>query len=138
MSAPDPIAALRTVRAVLLAVEDPEAQPAAAVVADAIGAWLVTGGSFAEAMGMTSDWHSAVRQREQRRAIRGAAEQHFGGLSCHKQARAIATAALAYETTRWPDDSAARRRPDGLNGYLFDILSAGPMLAVETLRKCIG
>ncbi len=137
-SAPHPLDALRTVRDLLLAVEDPEAQPAALVVVGAIDAWFAEGGDFAAHLGLAPGWHSAMRQREQRRAIREAAERHFGGMSCHKQARAMAAAALAYETTRWPQDRAARHRPDGLSGCLFDILSAGPMLAAETLRKCIG
>ena len=133
MSAPTPIAALRAVRDLVIDHQDAALIP----IAWAIDDWLANGGDFAAALGLAPGWHSALRQRQRDATLRDLA-QYFPGLCGRALAKAIATAASDYETRRWSRDRTARRRPDGKDGLLFDLLTMGRMPTEETLRKCIG
>jgi hypothetical protein len=129
-----PINALRRASAVLL----DSADPAAWRVAQAIDAWLNQGGDFASALGMATNWHSALRLRQRDAALRELALVHFASLRGDPRARAMVAAAADYEARRWPRDRASWRRPDGRDGLFFDVLSQGRMPGREMLRKCFG
>jgi hypothetical protein len=133
MTVPNPITALRAVRDMLVN----EADAAMLPVAVAIDNWLMTGGDFATALGLAPGWHSALRQW-QRDATVGELARHFSGICGRPLARAMTAAAADYETRRWPRDRATRRRPDGMDGLFFDLLSMGGIPSEHTLRKCIG
>jgi hypothetical protein len=129
----DPITAVRSARAVLLACDDVAVLP----VVRAFDTWLADGGDFAAALGMAPGWHSALRQKERDAALSGMAARYFACLCGIRLAREIAAAGLDYETRRYPRDRTTGRRPDGMDGYLFDIALNGGMPGIETLRKRI-
>jgi hypothetical protein len=130
---PDPITALRRARDLLAEQGDADVVP----VVWAIDGWIARGGDFAAALGMAPGWHSAARIRQRDAALRKLAAQ-YAPLRGRRLAAALVADAKRYETTRWPGDCADQRRPDGLQGLFYDLLSHGPMPAEETLRKCIG
>jgi hypothetical protein len=63
------------------------------------------------------------------------AERHFPRLVGRPLADAVDKAGRNYETTSWPRDLAARRRPDGRNGDFYDVLSWGPLPGEARLRQ---
>ncbi len=128
-----PIDALRLVRDLVLEQPDRGLWPIAAAIDD----WLASGGDFALALGLAPGWHAALRQRHRDATLRSLV-LYFPGLCGRGLAKAMAIAAADYESRRWPRDRADRRRPDGKDGLLFDLLMMGHMPAEETLRKCIG
>ncbi len=129
----DIIAALRRARAALLANQD----PTVLLVACAFDDWLSGGGDFAAHLGLAPWWHSSLRIRERDAALRELARRHFPGLCGRKLARALVAAIRDYEAHRWPRDHAARARPDGADGLMYDALCRGPIPGEEMLRKCI-
>jgi hypothetical protein len=80
-------------------------------------------------------WRSEARRRDRDAALLHLARQHFPSLEGREVARAVAAAARRYEGTSWSRDRRAQRRPDGLNGDLFDVLSFSSMPSVGTLRR---
>jgi hypothetical protein len=133
MSTPAPITALRAVRDLLIDHQDATLLP----VAWAIDDWLANGGDFALSLGLAPGWHSALRQRQRDAALRDLTG-YFPDLCGRRLAKALADAASDYEGRRWPRDRADRRRPDGMDGLIYDVLTLGRMPTEETLRKCIG
>jgi hypothetical protein len=65
------------------------------------------------------------------------AHRRFPGLGCRSTARAMAATFRGYETTAWPRDRASGRRPDGLSGDLYDVLSLGGVPAERSLRAIL-
>lgn len=125
--------ALGSARRTLVDHADEKARP----VIDAIDRFLA-GEDFAAALGMAGGWHSAFRQRERERALRMLEANYFCGLSGWPLAHALTAAASAYESGGWPQDRAARRRPSGMNGYLYDIFCVSKMPGEETLRRRVA
>jgi hypothetical protein len=148
MSAPAPITALRAVRAdtvervgaigraVALMVEHGDA--GVMEVATAVADWLDQPDATVTldvALGLPATWRSDIRRGRRDAALIDLARRRFPGLEGREAARAVATAARRYEGSSWPRDRRANRRPDGLSGDLFDVLSHGDMPSEATLRR---
>jgi hypothetical protein len=80
-------------------------------------------------------WRTEARRRARDDALVRLARKHFPALQGRAVAGAVAAAARRYEGTSWPRDRRAQRRPDGLSGDLFDVLSFSAMPSQGTLRR---
>jgi hypothetical protein len=127
----DPIAALRIVRELLLQRDD----QASRMVATAIHGMLIEGLSFEIGMGLMPGWRGTAQRCARDHALAEIAAAFFPRSCVRQLAREVATALLRYGATAWPRDKAARRRPDGLRGLLFDVLMAGPPPGFSQLRN---
>lgn len=132
MSTPAPITALRAVRDLLIDQPDASLWPVAA----AIDTWLAAGdGDFAAALGLPPGWHSALRRRQRNDVLCEVARRRFPALNPSAAALALLRASRRYEGTSWPRDRKSGRRPDGINGDIFDVLSLGEMPCERILRS---
>jgi hypothetical protein len=131
---PDPIVAVRAARDLLLLHGD----AAVLAVARALDEWMARGGDFARALGLAGGWHSALVQRERDKALRELADRYFPALTGRALAHALGAAGHEYESRQFPKHYAARFRPDGRNGLLYDVALLGGMPCEETIRKRIG
>jgi len=134
MTTAAPITALRAVRDLLVDHGDATLLP----VARAIDDWLANGGSFAGALGLPPTWRSDARRSARDAALLRLARQHFPNMAVQTAALAIAAAARRYEGTAWPRDRQKHRRPDGLRGEIFDVLSLGDMPSVGTMCRILN
>ena len=130
----DTIAALQ--RAIVVLARSGDAE-----IAYAIDAWLALPPqekiSFEQAIGLAPTWRSDERRAARDAALRELRTRHFLHLSRRQAARAVAAALLHYETTAWPRDRRDRRRPDGVNGYCFDALTASDHMPQEARLRQI-
>jgi hypothetical protein len=128
------MAAIR--RAVALMVEHGDA--GVLEVARGVGNWLdqpdaeVT---LDAALGLPPGWRSDVRRHQRDAALLDLISRRYPGMEGREAARAVATVARRYEGSSWPRDRRANRRPDGINGDIFDILVQGDMPSEATLRR---
>ena len=120
----------------LLAEHDAEMQRIAA----ALDLWLppAEGMPFDQALGLPATWRSSWRRAERDAALIRLRAQHFPQLSGRPAAHAVAAAVRRYETTAWLRDYHSRRRPDGLSGACYDVLTHGDAPGHETLRRLLG
>jgi hypothetical protein len=91
--------------------------------------------SFEEALGLRGNWCTRVRCEAQADILRYIAGRHFPTLVGRPRAKAVDKAGRNYETTSWPRDHKAKRRPDGLRGDFYDVLSWGPLPGKSRLRQ---
>jgi hypothetical protein len=95
--------------------------------------------SFDQALGLPPTWRANARRSQRDAALRELRARHFLHHSGRKAARAVAGAVLHYETTTWPRDRRDRRRPDGVNGCCFDVLTFADHVPQEArLRQILG
>ena len=87
------------------------------------------------ALDLPQGWRSEVRRLARDAALLDLVRRRYPGLEGREAARAVASVARRYEGSSWPRDRRANRRPDGLNGDLFDILAQGDMPSEATLRR---
>lgn len=124
------VGALRAVRDLLL--EQPDTR--LYVIAYAINAWIRDGGDFSQALGLPHGWRAMHRRELRDAALIDLVRRRFPEMEGRAAARAVAAAGRRYEGGAWPRDRRAERRPDGLNGDFFDILSLGELPSYGTLR----
>lgn len=130
----DPIAALRLVCAELLE----RADPASAIVANAIATWLAVDVGWDAALGLATNWRSTARLRARDTALRALAAEYFPNLVGRRLAVAVAHAVRRYECGGWARDRATRHRPDKMAGAIYDVLSVGAVPAERQLRNILG
>jgi len=112
--------------------------PQVVFVVEGLQWWLQNDGmTFDVALGLTGAWRAEDRRRRRDRLIQRLALAHFGDSKGRARALAIAKAARRYRGTSWPRDRHAGRRPDGLNGVIFEVLSLGPFPSEPTLRRIL-
>jgi hypothetical protein len=87
------------------------------------------------ALDLPPGWRTELRRHQRDAALLDLVRRRFAGMEGREAARAVATAARRYEGSAWPRDRRANRRPDGMNGDLFDILIQGDMPSEATLRR---
>ena len=106
-------------------------------LAAAVLVWLSDGApmSFDAALGLPSGWRDLVRRERRNAALVGLAERRFPGLAGRALAAAVALAVRRYEASSWPRDRRAGRRPDGMAGDLFDLLTLGESLSESRIRS---
>jgi hypothetical protein len=111
--------------------------PALLRVADSLKLWLESENiKFEQALGTASNWRSVMRRRR-RDEIYVEIFPDLRGVS--RRARAITEAIDRYQTSSWRHDRDSGRRPAGVNGLIYDLLSLGErLLDVEALRKLPG
>ena len=113
--------------------------PEGLFVADALILWLRDGGpelNLEQALGLAPGWRARACRYRREALIRDLAG-HWPGLRGRAAARAIVARVLAYETQgRWKRDRSSKR-PDGLEGIIFELLHLGPMLGEESVRKIL-
>jgi hypothetical protein len=109
-------------------------------IADGLSVWRDAETITLEmALGLPNTWRSAMRRSFRDDLYAGIARTHFSTLKGLPLARAIVAAIDHYETSSWRDDRANGRRPAGLKGQIFELLSLKErLLDVEALRKLIG
>jgi hypothetical protein len=108
-------------------------------IADALSLWRESDATTLEsALGLPPTWRSAMRRRARDRLYDSIAATCFPDLSGRPLANAIAGMIRDYETTAWPADRDAGRRPHGPNGLVFDLLMlGGRRLDHESLRRIV-
>jgi hypothetical protein len=108
-------------------------------VAGALAIWIDQAPAatitFDDALNLPPGWRSALRRQQRDQALLRLWRHHFVGLQGREAVRAVSAAARRYEGTGWPRDRRTGRRPDGLNGDLFDVLCLGSLPAEGSLRR---
>jgi hypothetical protein len=133
----DVAAGLHKVIAMAAASGDPEALHAA----DALAVWTAGNDSVSleSALGVASTWRSATRRSARDEIYDLIAATCFPDLAGRPLARAVDSLISRYETTAWPADRDAGRRPHGPNGLVFDLLALRVRrLDQDALRKTVG
>lgn len=113
------------------------AEHGAGDVGQALSMWLDGGTSitFEAACGLPADRRSRARLVERDGLLLCVATRWFPHLRGRPLADAVAAAARRYEGSAWPRDRRAHRRPDGIQGDLFDVLLVGEMPGEARLRQ---
>ncbi|HEV2546029.1 MAG TPA: hypothetical protein VGU20_01705 [Stellaceae bacterium] len=100
--------------------------------------WLQHGGdklTLETALGFQPGWRALATRHRRNEILREIARIYFPELQGRKRARAIARSAGAYEGNGWLRDRRSGRRPDGLKGLFYDLLSIGEVPSEERLRQ---
>jgi hypothetical protein len=105
-------------------------------LADSLRLWRA-GAPLETAMGLQGGWRGYLDQRTQQAALAALVAAQPAGLSCLALAIRIAEPLLRYETTAWPRDRDAGRRPPGLDGLLYDLLLTDCPRSVSRLRRVL-
>jgi hypothetical protein len=126
---------LRRTVALLAAADD----PGLLRVADALPLWLESEAiTLEEALGLPATWRTAMRRRRRDEIYEEIAAMCFPDLRGRPLANAITGMIYDYETTAWPADRDAGRRPHRPNGLAFDLLMlGGRRLDHESLRRIV-
>ena len=111
------------------------APPSALPLVQALSDWLADGIDLAATLGLPQGWRADYRRASRDKMLHDLAGRYFPTLAGRPLACAVALAARRYQGSSWPRDRKSRRRPDGLPGMLFDILSVGEMPGVERLLQ---
>ena len=125
---------IQTIRGAVAALAE-LAPPAALPIVQVLSAWLDDDTDLAAALGLPPGWRAEHRRAARDRLLHELAGRYFPTLAGRKLACAMALAARRYEGSGWPRDRKGGRRPDGLPGIIFDILSLGEMPGVERLLQ---
>ena len=92
--------------------------------------------SLPAAMGAPWGWRATAQHQARDDAIRQLHAQHFPELVGRAAARAVGGALRRYQSTSWPRDRRSHRRPDGVDGACYDLLTlADRVPSEETLRR---
>jgi hypothetical protein len=112
--------------------------PDATWLGDAVAMWL-DGVSLEAALGLEPTWRAELARAQRNRAI---AEllRYFPAASVRQRAKAVAQAVRRHQATAaWKRNSRERRRVDGIDGALYDLLSSGAEIPDECqLRRIIS
>jgi hypothetical protein len=105
--------------------------------AEAVLTWLDGDASVTleAALGLPPDGRMRARLENRDTLLIALARRHFPTLTGRRLADAVALAGSRYAGSSWTRDRRSGRRPDGLNGDLFDILSAGEIPGDARLRQ---
>ena len=129
------VADLRRTVALLLEIPDPRI----AALAENIDRWLSQPAdaplSFDAVLGFPWGWRAAQQRQHRDAALTRLWRQACPEQAGREAARTIAGLVNRYETTSWPRDHRACRRPDGTNGFIYDVLTLGQIPGEETLRR---
>jgi hypothetical protein len=108
-----------------------------AATAEALWTWLDSDASvtFEAALGMPSDGRARARLEARDALLIAIARRHFAELCGRALADAVVKAGRRYQGSSWPRDRRSGRRPDGLTGDLFDVLSFGDIPGDARLRQ---
>lgn len=104
-------------------------------LAEALTSWR-NGNALDAALGLSATWRSQYQRQRQKHAL-AALAGYFPDACGRELARRITAAERRYRAA-WPRDKAAGRRPDGLNGAVYDVLVLGEFPSEEKLRKFKG
>jgi hypothetical protein len=129
-------------RAALMLVEHGDAEMAQ--VGGALVAFLVTAKRPLDAdqrhapleslLGLGPTWRGDVRRQRRDALFLDIRKRRYGDLSNRRAAEQLSIDAARYAASAWLRDQRAGRRPDGLPGDLFDLLSLGAVPAEASLR----
>lgn len=103
-------------------------------LAECVETWLA-GAPWDAAVGLSEGWRDHVLRRRQDTALAALAAA-LGAMSGRAAACTISARLTRYESTAWPRDRAAGRRPTGPDGPAYDYLAAkGPTSPASVRRK---
>jgi hypothetical protein len=130
---PDPLTRLGRVIALLARSGDPDAIWAA----EALVGWRDGSESFEEVLGGAPGLRAAWHRRQWDRALGALAQRFPAARSARALAAEVHPAVSRYEAGPWLRDKAAGRRPDGINGLCYDLLSHGELPGEDRLRRLL-
>lgn len=108
-----------------------------AATAEAILTWLdgTSSDTFESSLGLPCNGRHRARLEARDEQLVMLAQRWFPTLQGRALAQAVACAASRYARSSWPRNRLSTRRPDGINGDLFDILSHGEIPGDARLRQ---
>jgi hypothetical protein len=92
-------------------------------------------GTFEAEAGLCPGWKAEARRARRDAMVIDIRRRHFPDLTARAAAAEIETAARRYAATGFRADRRTRRRPDGIRGDLFDILSVCEMQGRDALSR---
>lgn len=133
----EPLVQIEAIRQAIGVIVD-HGPPAVWPVARGLMLWLDQAEALVtidDALELPRRWRSEARRRQRDMALIELRARHFPALWGREAARAVGAAVRRYQTTSWPRDKCAGRRPDGLHGLSFDLLSVAELPGEEVLRR---
>jgi hypothetical protein len=113
-----------------------------APAARAIGAALLRmadlttdAGTFEAEAGLCPGWQAEARRARRDAMLIDLRRRHFADLTARAAAAAIETAGRRYAAAGFRADRRAQRRPDGVRGDIFDILSVYEIQGRDALSR---
>lgn len=130
----DRVHAIRRAVALLVEHGDDDVRSVAAGIAQWVNREPGDDTAMAADLDLPPCWRTDWRRAERDLRLLDLSARWFPGLSGRAAARKVWEAASRYETTSWPRDRRAGRRPDGMAGDLFDVLRLGELPGFHSLR----
>ena len=112
-------------------------EPGLTRVADALALTTGQGIPFDAALGLSAGWHRRAQLARRDQLLREMAAQYFPRLGGRGAAAAITRAAASYTPT-FDHDRKAKRRPSGVNGYVFDIMCIDAVPGEARIRQILS
>jgi hypothetical protein len=108
-------------------------------IGELILAWLSRAvddkGSLERALGLGVGWRGECQRAARDVALVRLWRTWFPGTFGREAARQVGVACRRYQSSRWTHDVRAKRRPDGLNGAVADVLRHGPTPSDRILQS---